>query len=216
MSEQRAHDPLPEIAPPPEPRRTDSALDRLTVLHAEATEISALANLSRRVPWFAGLYGIAGIATAAVAAAGTPASVTWALFALIGAAMLVRLDFRLWRSSLELRRLRRFEVDLAAALLYCGTVWGCGAFLIDHNLLILLVFSVGMTAAAEVLLLRPRIALCFAVPANLLAAAMAIFGEAGLAASGMILGAGVAVLASAELVKRLIFREVRPPAVTVS
>jgi hypothetical protein len=217
MSEQQA------ITQPHEVQHThdlplESALSRLAVLHDEAAETTRLANLLGRTPWLAGVL-IAGAAAAASVFAGfilnAPTTI-WLALMLAGPVVLATLYRWAFRAPFDLASLRTFQAELKAALLYAGVAWGAGMFFLapQHNLLEIIAFSAGMTAIVELVLRIPNTAAWFAVPATLLPALAAGLTEPGLAYAGMILAAGLCVIAAADALARLAPRE--PAIIAVS
>jgi hypothetical protein len=180
-------------AGPEQALREPPALDRLAALHDEAAETTRLANLLGRTPWLAAVLTGGAFAVFAYAAGFVlePAPALWTLFVSGGALAAVRFYRQAVRAPFELLALRAFHGDLKAALLYSGFAWGAGLFFAgpEHNLLILLIFSVGMPALAELVLRSPVTALYFALPAILTASVAVAVGPLG-AAPALMIGRG--------------------------
>jgi hypothetical protein len=185
----------------------EAALNRLAALHDEAAETTRLANLLGRTPWVVGLLCAGAFAAIGVFAGFTldaPAA-TWLILALAGPAVMLSLYRRALRAPFNLGSLRVFHAELKAALLYAGVAWGAGMFFLgpQDNLLEVIAFSAGMTAAVEIAFRAPNSALWFAAAAALLPAAAAALTAPGLAYAGMIFAAGLGVIAAADTIARL-------------
>ena len=208
----------------PAPASRTSHLTTLAALYDEAAQTSALANLLGRTSWLGAAF-IVGAGGAFLAAHGSVRdlplivpSLVWLVFALAGAAALLRLYRHAIRSPFERAALTAFESDLRAVLLYAGCAWGAGAFFlgIDANLLVVLGYSTGMAIATEVILRRPQVAMYFALPATVLPAIAVAFGPEGIAGACLIVAAAGCVIAGAEVVERLFAHRMRPVLLTVS
>jgi hypothetical protein len=201
-----------------------SALERLTGLHNEAVETLRLTNLFARVPLAAGALG-AGCATLLIISGGSGSTIfigLWTIFVGTAVLAMLRVARRTLSTPLELPSLRAAALDLNAVMLYAGFAWGAGAFIgmpAGATLLNLLSFTLGGTLALGIILRTRGATLYFLLPNIALAAAAALFGSAGLIATGMVLLVGGGLIGAIELFERFDARRRYAPAyrpVTIS
>jgi uncharacterized protein (DUF983 family) len=183
-------------------------LARLAALHDEAAETAYLANLLGRAPWAAGALAIAMAAATAYSAqsASWTALGVWLVLAGIGAVAIMRAYGEAIDAPFDRPSLKLFARNFAAILVYAGTAWASGLFLVipsDVGVIGSVVF-VSLLPAVLATIVRTRdLAFCFLAPATAMGAFCALMrGADGPAILG-ILAAGLVIAGATFFSERL-------------
>ena len=122
----------------------------------------------------------------------------WAALVLFGVAAMTRNYIRGFARSLRRTPLEESASDLRLLLLYTGTAWGMGAFLVMPDLpapALGFLFAAAPSLGVALALKHPGGTLAFTAPASLIPAAAALMGAwpMDLAVAAAILAAGTAI-----------------------
>jgi hypothetical protein len=173
-----------------------AALSRLPQLHREAAANLRLSDFLARSPQACLALMAAGpVALAWGGGASLKADFAWSALVLIGVVAMIRNYVRGFARSLRRVPLEETASDLRVLLLYTGTAWAAGAFLVMPELPApaLAVFFAAVPCLAVALVLKePRGTAAFAAPMSLGVAAAALLGAWPLAGwvAGIILACG--------------------------
>lgn len=159
------------------------ALDRLRALHGEAGRNLRDAQFLARAPSFCVTLMVAGslalLWAGAAGGASLKPSFAWAALVLFGIVAIIRLHIRGFARSLRRTPLAEAAADLRLLLLYCGLVWGGGAFLIMPDLpapALVFLFAAAPSLGLALALGDANGFAAFAGPASLLTAGAGILG----------------------------------------
>jgi hypothetical protein len=160
-----------------------AVLGRLAELHGEAGRNLALARFLARSPGACVILMLAGISAliwAGSAGGGSlRADFGWAALVLFGVAAMTRNYIRGFARSLRRTPLQESASDLTMLLLYTGSAWGMGAFLVMPDLpapALAFLFAAAPSAGVALALKYPKGTLAFTAPASLIPAAAAVMG----------------------------------------
>lgn len=177
---------VPAFDAEPAPKRMEGgaeALERLRALHGEAGRDFHQARFLARAPdgcVVLMLTGATALLWASAAGGATlKAGFAWSALVLFGIVAIIRLHIRGFARSLRRTPLAEAASDLRRLLLYAGTVWGGGAFLIMPDLPAPALVFLFAAAPSLGLALSLRDAIgyaAFAAPASLLTAGAGILG----------------------------------------
>lgn len=192
-----------------------NALARLTALHDEAGGNLQLSQFLARSPLACVtlmLTGALALAWASYGGGGTlKADFAWAALVLIGVIAMTRNFIRGCARSLRRVPLQEAASDLRVLLLYSGTVWGVGAFLVMPGLPapLLVFFFAAMPSLALALVLKDeKGVIAFVAPASLATASAAILGVWPLEfwVAGAVLTAGSGIISTLMLRRAMRYR----------
>ena len=178
-----------------------AALARLPALHGEAGRNLHLSQFLARSPQVCVTLMLAGVALLAWTArdGGTlKADFAWAALVLIGVVAMTRNYIRGFARSLRRVPLQEAASDLRLLLLYTGTAWGTGAFLVMPDLpapALVFAFAAIPSLACALILQDEKGVIAFTAPAMGASAGAAILGAwpLDLWVAGSILGAGAII-----------------------
>jgi hypothetical protein len=203
-------------------RVPQDALNRLPQLHREAGRNLCLSQFLARSPLVCVVLMLAGglaLLWADESGGGTlKADFGWAALVLLGVVAMTRNFIRGYARSLRRVPLDEAAADLRLLLLYTGTVWGAGAFLLMPELpapLLVFSFAAAPSLALALALRDAKGTLAFVAPACLITAGAALLSAWSLApwVAGAIVtvGTGLVVL---PMLRRAMPQEFHDPAVT--
>lgn len=182
----------------------DNAIARLRALHGEAGRDLALAQFVARVPTSCVVLMATGalilLWAAAADGAGLKGGFAWAALVLLGIVAMIGLHIRSFARSLRRTPLAQAASDLRLLLLYTGTAWGGGAFLIlpDRPAPVLVFLFAALPDLGLALSMRDAGGFAaFAGPASALIAGAALLS--GWPQDGWVAGAIMASLAALSL-----------------
>jgi hypothetical protein len=178
------------------------ALNRLSVLHDEAGANLKLSQFLARSPLACVMLMATGALVLAWASLGGGGTLkddfAWTCLVLIGVIAMTRNFIRGYARSLRRVPLQEAASDLRVLLLYCGAVWGVGAFLVMPGLpapLLVFAFAAVPSLALTLVLKDEKGAIAFVVPVSLITAGAAILGvwplEFWVAGAVLLAGSGI-------------------------
>ena len=192
------------------------ALARLPVLHGEAGRNLHLSQFLARSPQLCVALMLAGMLTLLWAGGNLKADFTWAMLVLVGVVGMTRNYIRGFARSLRRVPLQEAASDLRLLLLYTGTAWGAGAFLVMPALpapALVFCFAAGPSLASALILKDDKGVIAFAAPALAASAGAAILSAwplDGLVA-GALLAAGAIIACLPMLQRAMSARRSSPP-----
>jgi hypothetical protein len=175
------------------------ALDRLGALHQEASRDMALARFLARSPLLCLALMVIGASTliwASRAGATLEAEFTWAAMVLIGIVAMTGNAIEGQARNPQLVPLQKAAWKLRMLLLYTGTAWGTGGFLMLPGAAApALAFAVAPSLACALILRDEKAVIGFIAPATLATATAVLLGTwpTGAWVAGTILIAGAAI-----------------------
>jgi hypothetical protein len=196
------------------------ALARLPALYGEASRNLHLSQFLARSPQACIALMLSGALALAWAHQGGGASLradfAWVILVLIGVIAMTRNYIRGFARSLRRVPLQEAASDLRTLLLYAGTAWGIGAFLVMPDLpapALAFAFAAGPSLACALLLRDNKGVIAFTAPATLVSASAALLGAWPLDVwvAGAILAAGLAICCLTMLQCAMRVRRNAPP-----
>ena len=172
-------DPAPHSAPIPLQALPLQALSQLPRLHHEASRNFDLSLFLGRSPQACVTLMVAGTAMLVLADGSLKAQFAWAVLVLIGVIAMTRNFIRGFARSLRRVPLEEAAADLRVLLLYTGTAWGSGAFLImptQPSAALTVSFAVTPALVLAPILKDQKGVTAFALPATLITAGAALMG----------------------------------------
>ena len=185
------------------------ALARLSILHDEAQTILRLSQFLAGAPKLCLALMLAAVLSLIWVAASVSlqARFVWAVMVLIGILGMTRNAIQAMARSPQQVPLQKSVWELRMLLLYTGTAWGTGAYLLMPNLpTAALVFAVTPSLAAALVLKDEIGAAAFAGPVSLATVSAAMLGAFDLWVAGAVLVAG-GIIASLTLLRRAVPRQ---------
>ena len=197
-----SNSPTPAFDPAPARDIPYAALAQLAVLHGQARQDMRQAAFLGRSPQASVVLMLAGAATLMIGGGTTlKADFAWAALVLLGIVAITRNYIRGFARALRRVPLEKASSDLRILLLFTGTAWGAGAFLVMPALpspTLAIAFAVVPSLALDQMLQDPPGTLAFVLPVTLIAASVAILdawpADIWVCAAILVSGAAIAIL----------------------